>query len=147
VYEETYLWGYPKTEYGMPKFGYGYSALLIKRVQTSLKDRGYDPGAVDGSWGNKTSQALKQYQEDMQIPVTGWIDIETADMLFNGIEVHFNLAKKVQRILSEKGYNPGPVDGMWGERSKSALRRYQSDNGLYPSGLVDPKLLDLLLKD
>lgn len=43
----------------------------------------------------------------------------------------------LQRLLREAGYAPGPVDGIWGPRSRRALLDYQSANGLtkteYPS--------------
>jgi hypothetical protein len=146
-YVEPLHWGYHKDDYGPPKPGYGYLAPLTKEVQVSLNARGYDPGPIDGSWGEKTSQALKQYQQDMGLPVTGWIDLKTADLLFGGIKMHFNLTKQVQRALAKQGYPPGPIDGLWGDRTKDALMNFQRDQGLYPSGLVDPKLLNLLLEN
>jgi peptidoglycan hydrolase-like protein with peptidoglycan-binding domain len=36
----------------------------IARIQSDLELLGYDPGKVDGTYGPKTRQALKRFQED-----------------------------------------------------------------------------------
>ncbi|MGH6932883.1 MAG: peptidoglycan-binding domain-containing protein, partial [Dongiaceae bacterium] len=50
----------------------------------------------------------------------------------------------VQRELSAKGYQPGPIDGMAGARTSAAIRRYQADNGLVVDGRVSLQLLNHL---
>lgn len=40
----------------------------------------------------------------------------------------------IQRMLTELGYQPGPVDGSMGERTRQAIRRYQSNTGLAVDG-------------
>jgi peptidoglycan hydrolase-like protein with peptidoglycan-binding domain len=37
------------------------SPEVVQRVQERLAERGYDPGPVDGKWGPKTRQAVKQH--------------------------------------------------------------------------------------
>ena len=34
---------------------------LVKEIQTQLKNKGYDPGPVDGDLGPKTLSAMKAY--------------------------------------------------------------------------------------
>ncbi len=41
---------------------------------------------------------------------------------------------RVQAGLTELGYNPGPVDGVMGPRTESAIREYQRDYGLVVNG-------------
>ena len=36
----------------------------------------------------------------------------------------------MQRALKEAGYNPGPIDGIIGPKTKTAIRKYQKANGL-----------------
>jgi hypothetical protein len=43
----------------------------VKGVQARLKQLGYDVGTEDGSMGPKTREALKQYQTDKGLPITG----------------------------------------------------------------------------
>jgi peptidoglycan hydrolase-like protein with peptidoglycan-binding domain len=42
------------------------------------------------------------------------------------------------------GYAPGPVDGLVGPRTRTAIRQFQQDNGQDPDGSISFKLLDLL---
>lgn len=44
----------------------------------------------------------------------------------------------MQVRLQGLGYNPGPIDGVVGPRTKAALQRYQRDHGLLASGLPGP---------
>lgn len=43
----------------------------IRWVQKSLKQLGYDPGAVDGAMGRRTAAAIKSYEEANGMTVTG----------------------------------------------------------------------------
>jgi len=47
------------------------------RVQIALVSKGYKIGAIDGTMGPNTSAALKQYQQDMLLKVTGTMTTET----------------------------------------------------------------------
>lgn len=50
----------------------------------------------------------------------------------------------VQRELSQRGYYNGSVDGAIGPQSSRAISRYQRDNGMNESGMVDQGLLQSL---
>lgn len=56
---------------GPPATGNNLGAHQIKRVQRDLQRLGYDPGPADGVMGQKTSQAIKQFERDTNLPVTG----------------------------------------------------------------------------
>ncbi|MBA2270902.1 MAG: peptidoglycan-binding protein [Chthoniobacterales bacterium] len=70
---------YSTYTYDAPLYSYdGLSpAQVIGRVQAELQRRGYYRGAVDGSFGPATRQALMNYQADVGLPMTGEIDEET----------------------------------------------------------------------
>lgn len=53
---------------------------LIK-VQKSLSERGYEPGVIDGIYGNKTKLALELFQEENGLAITGKADIATKALL------------------------------------------------------------------
>jgi len=53
----------------------------IKEVQQALKDKGYDPGPVDGVMGSKTKDALKSFQSASNLSATGTLNSETAQKL------------------------------------------------------------------
>jgi peptidoglycan hydrolase-like protein with peptidoglycan-binding domain len=56
----------------------------VKQVQEALKDKGHDPGMVDGIMGPKTQQAIRAFQKKNNIDVTGRLDDKTASAL--GVE-------------------------------------------------------------
>ena len=43
----------------------------------------------------------------------------------------------VQQRLLELGYDPGPVDGIAGPQTRTALGAFQKDRGLRPTGRMD----------
>jgi len=45
--------------------------------------------------------------------------------------------REVQQALSDRGFDPGPVDGRWGKKSINALKAFQKANGLANTGIVD----------
>jgi len=57
-----------------------------------------------------------------------------------------HLIRKVQSLLTELDYNPGPVDGLYGARTASALKEYQGEAGLTQDGFVDEDVLRSLQK-
>ena len=51
----------------------------------------------------------------------------------------------IQLILNKNGYDAGSADGMMGNRTKSAIKAFQKDNGLSPTGEVSDELVRILL--
>ncbi|MCP4121831.1 MAG: peptidoglycan-binding protein [Bacteroidetes bacterium] len=51
--------------------------------------------------------------------------------------------RDVQAALKERGYEPGPVDGVMGAQTRAALLKFQRDNGL-PQGQLDVQTLTAL---
>jgi peptidoglycan hydrolase-like protein with peptidoglycan-binding domain len=45
--------------------------------------------------------------------------------------------KNAQQALQAKGYNPGPIDGIYGPRTTAAVRDYQKAEGLKVTGQMD----------
>ncbi len=44
-----------------------------------------------------------------------------------------------QRQLHQQGYNPGPIDGIMGGYTRTALRQFQQKQGLAVTGRLDTK--------
>jgi uncharacterized protein (TIGR02594 family) len=51
---------------------------------------------------------------------------------------------EIQRALIAKGFNPGPLDGIWGRQTQAAVKAFQTKEGLEPGGVVGPLTLDRL---
>lgn len=56
----------------------------IKKIQEALKEKGHDPGPIDGVAGPKTREALKAFQSASGIEATGRVDAQTAKALGTG---------------------------------------------------------------
>lgn len=56
----------------------------VKAAQRALRDRGYDPGPVDGSLGPKTRAAVKDFQAAEGLKGTGRLDADTMSRLNDG---------------------------------------------------------------
>lgn len=61
-----------------PKSG---SADGVMATQQALKEKGFDPGPIDGVMGLRTVSALKDYQKSEHLAVTGRMDRDTAAKL------------------------------------------------------------------
>ncbi len=54
--------------------------------------------------------------------------------------------KQIQTALKNAGYNPGPIDGKMGKRTREAIRAFQEANGLKVDGRVGKKTWGSLKK-
>jgi peptidoglycan hydrolase-like protein with peptidoglycan-binding domain len=119
----------------------------VLAAQQRLKDRGYYSGSVDGAIGPNTEAALRAYQRDQRLSVTGKLDAQTVRALMSEPAASAPRAlsssapmmdiRNAQRELKERGYYSGPVDGVIGATTESALRAYQRDRGLKVTGRLD----------
>jgi lipid-binding SYLF domain-containing protein len=50
----------------------------------------------------------------------------------------------VQKVLKDKGFDPGPVDGLMGPQTGSAIREFQKSKSLEPTGMLDQKTQEAL---
>jgi hypothetical protein len=60
-----------------PLFRTGSRGDAVQRLQQALVAAHYSPGSVDGSFGNGTRQALRQFQSNHSLPATGIADAAT----------------------------------------------------------------------
>ena len=68
---------------------------FVREVQRALRDLGYHPGPIDGTFGAQTRMALAKYQLAERLTVTGQLNAETMerlDVYFAPIEVTMELA-------------------------------------------------------
>ena len=66
----------------------------------------------------------------------------------NGTTAGVDMKKAVQNIqliLNKNGYDAGGADGLMGAKTKSAIAKFQTDNGLEATGEVNEKLVHELL--
>lgn len=128
------------------------TALAIQEGLTAL---GYNPGPTDGKPGPATEAAIEAYQRDHQLPVTGQVSRELAAQIDKAaagaadspevVLARDNMLRSYTRAIQDKlvefGYDPGPVDGALGPKTRAAIMAYERDNGLDQNGQVSKALL------
>ncbi len=62
-------------------FAYAAYQQSVYDAQQALTDKGYDPGPVDGFFGRKTAKAIRKFQTDSHLTVTGRLNPETQFVL------------------------------------------------------------------
>ena len=100
----------------------------IRQLQIRLKVVGFDPGAADGVPGARTRAALAR----LQTSCAAWKS--TADNFAQqeagAVDGKFAVSRKdielVQRRLRTAGFDPGPVDGILGLRTRTVLTAVQN---------------------
>jgi peptidoglycan hydrolase-like protein with peptidoglycan-binding domain len=94
----------------------------IRRMQVRLRDVGLDPGPIDGVAGAKTAAAAKRFE-------SGCAELQA---LLDGVQgAAARLPNRqetltLQHQLRSAGFNPGPLDGIFGAKMKSVSSHLQN---------------------
>jgi peptidoglycan hydrolase-like protein with peptidoglycan-binding domain len=129
------------------------SKIDIQLLQKRLKTAGFDPGAVDGILGTRTSTvlsrcksactALNNLPETSDKPAFGQtpeipLPRATGSAKPSG-SVNDQFSNQKIRLAQERlkaaGFEPGPIDGKLGPQTKSALEKYRASHKLTRSGI------------
>ncbi|WP_329240629.1 peptidoglycan-binding protein [Streptomyces sp. NBC_01478] len=105
--------------------------------------------SVDGIYGSKTAAAVQAFQTYRSLPSTGVADAQTRSYLANGspaacMDTLVGMGSatpcvvKLQNYLSQSGH-PLTVDGIFGARTRDALKAFQKDMGQDPDGIAGPE--------
>jgi peptidoglycan hydrolase-like protein with peptidoglycan-binding domain len=102
-----------------------------KKVQEALKDKGQDPGPIDGVMGPKTKAAIKAYQSANKMKATGRLDAETAKSL--GVEAGASSSpsssEKASKSSSKSDKSGSSDSGTGSTTKKSSSSSSSSDTG------------------
>ena len=129
----------------------------IQLLQERLKAAGFDPGPVDGILGTTTKaalsrcksgcSALNELSETSNKPAFD----QTAEIQSSRVTASAQRTASVRTIsgnpkirlaqerLKAAGFDPGPIDGILGPQTKSALEKYRTSHKLTHSG-IEPLL-------
>lgn len=135
-------------------FGKGDQGPDVASIQNKLKKAGFLSDKADGIYGDNTVKAVSAFQKKIGIPVTGNVDARTLSVLNrvidkgnrgtgSQIEDELTLGDsgdrviKLQNLLLLHGYNPGGVDGQFGNGTKQAVMKLQKKNSMPLTGVVD----------
>ncbi len=128
----------------------------VAAVQRMLTTLGYDPGPADGVWGRRTTRAARAFvhsrsispsrifgSDGVNISAVGVnisllvreLRVAVANLSTNtGGAVHVGVSRRdirrIEELLRQVGYDPGPVDGVWNSRTAVAVDRFARSIGL-----------------
>lgn len=141
---------------------------MMRDVQRSLGAKGYNAGTPDGVYGASTEQALRKFQRDQKLSATGQLDTQTLAALgltggtassrsssytptsqrqgamATPSHLSSNQVRSIQQNLTDRGYDSGRPDGVWGPNTQQALRSFERDQNLQADGRPDPQTLAAL---
>lgn len=120
----------------------GESGREVRKLESNLAGLGYKDAqgqalAVDGRFTAETKQAVENYQREAQLPgVDGRAGPQTLgsiDQTVRGLQQNL----RTLGINDSSGQQVG-VDGYYGNDTRDAVRTFQQNNGLDPTGVADP---------
>ncbi|MBU3182556.1 peptidoglycan-binding protein [Clostridium psychrophilum] len=126
----------------------GSSGADVTSLQQSLTKLSYNVGPVDGIFGSKTDTAIKLFQKSKGLVVDGIMGNNTWTAINKALQslpiTHPILkigstgtaVKSLQQLLAKLGYNPGPIDGIFGSKTDTAVKLFQKSKGLIVDGVV-----------
>lgn len=124
---------------------YGEKSDVVLAAQQRLKLLGYMTSEPDGSYGNDTIIAVKQFQSRNDLVIDGYlgpstrIALNSSEAVPNGLSLgdSGDTVQKVQNMLSKLGYiSSANATGYYGEVTENAVKLFQRTNGLSADGSV-----------
>ena len=143
------------------------SGTAVKLLQNRLKELGYYTYGIEGSYGHRTVSAVKAFQKKNGLTADGVAGETTLKKLNSTSAIGAKdttsttdkddgtlkqgssgeAVKAVQRRLKELGYYSYGIDGSYGARTVTAVKSFQSKNGLTADGVVGATTLKKLNSD
>jgi peptidoglycan hydrolase-like protein with peptidoglycan-binding domain len=112
----------------------------LQRVMSRL---GYYSGPIDGVYGSSTTAAVTAMQKALGVTADGVYGPATDAALKGKAK---DAVVQIQTELANYGYYTGPIDGHYGQDTKAAVTKLQTDLGLTSDGVVGAKTIDAFHK-
>lgn len=138
---------------------------LIHEIQEELQRRGIYDGVVDGLPGQRTEAAIRSFQIAAGLRPTGEATENLLMALMTGrgpepagdddggtvpkprpapADIAGMSVLDVQTALNAKGFGPLVADGLMGNATREAIRRFEQSRGVAARGDITPELVRLL---
>ena len=133
----------------------GSAGESVTDLQLRLRRLGFPVGGdLTGTYGPGTEQAVRLFQSQRGLRSDGICGRQTWSAV---VEAGFALGDRIlyrrwpmlhgddvaelQRRLSALGFDPGGVDGIYGDQTAEALGEFQRNVGIGPDGICGPRAL------
>jgi peptidoglycan hydrolase-like protein with peptidoglycan-binding domain len=136
-------------------------------VQRELTRLGYNTFGADGAWGRNTRNAIATWQRDRGEKITGYVTEAQLRALTRGAvvtpptetppagtltaaqtEAALKLTRAqrtdIQKQLTALGYDAGVADGLWGSKTRTAIKTWQKANRREQTGYITSAQVKLL---
>ena len=113
---------FPRSAVGSDSSKEGVAAVHqneIKKMQETLRNKGHYRGKVDGVFGLRTQRSIRAFQKAENLPVTGQLEIQTADKLGVGPVAHDETGPKTTNGKPSAGIKWAKGSG----RTSKSLRK------------------------
>jgi peptidoglycan hydrolase-like protein with peptidoglycan-binding domain len=121
------------------------SVQVIKKVQQLLADIGYKPGRVDGNLTIKTRDAIIAFRQENRFTIIHDGITETLLSDLQRVKSEYSRRKEAQKLLSDLGYKPGPIDGKPSLATINSIIAFHiSRNQQFRGSKIDDQLLSEL---
>lgn len=128
----------------------------VKLLQQLLKILGLYPASITGSFDTTTENAVKDFQRENNLRVTGVVSGETWDLLLKKtnneettdegimpLEVGVSI-EDVQKMLEGTLYYDGDITGVEDEETVNAIKMFQLNNDILADGNINERTIDTL---
>ena len=145
----------------------------VSYVQSLLANNGFNPGEIDGVAGEATKDAIIRAQTTFGLKVDGVAGEQTIAALSNGGTnapaspestestkstespivantdnvTASSTVMNLQKLLSDRGFYNGAVDGIMGTQTRNAIIAAQKAYSLTPDGVAGPRTIAALETD
>jgi peptidoglycan hydrolase-like protein with peptidoglycan-binding domain len=133
---------------GQPTISPGATGSAVRRLQRALRRTPDLDLVVDGQFGPKTEDAVKQFQQGAGLVMDGVVGPLTWAALPDGGPMPTleqgasgNVVKNLQQVLTNGApgawnTSPGPIDGAFGPHTKASVEAFQAWGGVPADGVV-----------
>jgi|GEM_PF-91996 len=137
----------------LPVLRPGNTGPYVTLAQARLKDMGFNPGPANGIYNEMTRTAVRTFKASRNLPGDCIVDVASWQQLMEA-DYHLPLLTReatgpyvsaCQGLLREAKYYPGPVDGVYGEQTETAVKAYQTATELPSDGMIREDTWDKLL--
>lgn len=132
----------------------------VRAMQEALKKLGYYSAEITGNFGSKTEAAVKEFQRDYGLTADGVAGTKTLQAINDAqksgssgsitgqtlrLESTGETVRALQRDLMALGYYTGDITGHFGEKTKTAVSKFQRAKGLNNDGVAGPSTLNAIV--